>query len=71
MMKTTAIYRRIFIFILLFATSLISFSQNNFKVTGKVTDEIGKPVQGATVQVKGTNIATATVADGSYSLMAP
>jgi hypothetical protein len=47
------------------------FSQNNFKVTGKVTDEIGKPVQGATVQVKGTSMGTATLADGSYSLMAP
>jgi TonB-linked SusC/RagA family outer membrane protein len=54
---------------MLFAHS--SFSQNNFKVTGKVTDETGKPVQGATVQVKGTSIGTATVADGSYSLMAP
>jgi TonB-dependent SusC/RagA subfamily outer membrane receptor len=51
--------------------SLISFSQNNFKVSGKVTDETGNPVEGATVQVKGTTIATATIADGSYSLMAP
>ena len=44
---------------------------NPIKVTGKVTDETGKPVQGATVQVKGTSIATATVADGSYTLMIP
>ncbi len=58
-------------FIFLLLSSLLTFSQNNFKVTGKVTDETGKPVQGATVQVKGTAIATATLADGSYSLMAP
>ncbi|MGK2862222.1 MAG: SusC/RagA family TonB-linked outer membrane protein [Chitinophagaceae bacterium] len=57
--------------ILLLLLTQLSFSQNNFKVTGKVTDESGKPVQGATVQVKGSSIATATVGDGSYSLMAP
>jgi len=56
---------------LLLTLSLISFSQNNFKVSGKVSDETGKPVQGATVQVKSTAVATATSADGSYSLMVP
>jgi len=57
--------------ILLLLTSLLSFSQNNFKVSGKIIDETGKPVQGATVQVKGTSIATATNQDGTYSLTAP
>lgn len=51
-------------------TSLLSYSQN-FKVTGKITDDSGKPLQGATVQVKGTKIATATTADGSFTLTAP
>jgi len=58
-------------FILLFPLAILSFSQSNFKVTGRVTDETGKPVEGVTIQVKGTTIATATIADGSYSLMAP
>ena len=58
-------------FILLFPLAILSFSQSNFRVTGKVTDETGKPVEGVTVQVKGTTIATATIADGSFSLMAP
>lgn len=67
----TTLRRGIGILMLLFFSILISFSQNNFKVTGKVTDETGKPVQGATVQVNGTAISIATIADGSYSLMAP
>jgi TonB-linked SusC/RagA family outer membrane protein len=71
MMKTTAYCRSLLMLLLPIFLSLASFSQNNFKVTGKVTDETGNPLQGATVQVKGTTIATATIADGSYSLMAP
>ena len=57
--------------LLFFSITTFAFSQNNFKVSGKVLDENGKPVVGATVQVKGSSIATATSADGSYSLMAP
>jgi TonB-linked SusC/RagA family outer membrane protein len=68
---TTALCRSMGLFLFLMFLSLFSFSQNNFKVTGKVTNETGKPVLGATVQVKGTAIATATAADGSFSLMAP
>ncbi|MEI9806876.1 MAG: TonB-dependent receptor [Bacteroidota bacterium] len=45
-----------------------SFSQNNFKVNGKVTDDAGKPVDGATVLVKGTSNATATKADGTFEI---
>jgi TonB-linked SusC/RagA family outer membrane protein len=71
MIKQTALCRNVSVLMFLLLISLVSFSQNNFKVTGKVTDEAGKPVEGATVQVKGTTIGTATVADGSYSLMAP
>jgi TonB-linked SusC/RagA family outer membrane protein len=67
----TAYARCTLLLVCLLATFLNSYSQNNFKVTGKVTDETGKPVSGATVQVKGTTIATATGNDGSYSLMAP
>lgn len=71
MYKKTALCKGIILLMLLLTTSLLSFSQNNFKVSGKVSDETGKPVQGATVQVKGTTVATATGADGTYSLMAP
>jgi TonB-linked SusC/RagA family outer membrane protein len=40
-------------------------------VTGKVTDDKGNPISSASVQVKGTNIGTATQADGSYTLNVP
>jgi TonB-linked SusC/RagA family outer membrane protein len=41
------------------------------KVGGKVTGPDGKPVFGATVSVKGTNLATTTGTDGSYSITMP
>ena len=62
MKRKLFLLRNVCVILLLLLTAQVSFSQNNFKVTGKVTDETGKPVQGATVQVKGTSIATATVA---------
>ena len=71
MKRKTALAKRGTLLILLFFITTIAFSQNNFKVSGKVLDENGKPVAGATVQVKGSKIATATSTDGSYSLMAP
>jgi len=37
-------------------------------LTGRVTDEAGQPVQGATVTLRGTSIATTTDADGRYNL---
>ncbi len=40
-------------------------------VTGKITDENGSAVPGATVQVKGTSTGTATGADGTFKLNVP
>ncbi len=40
-------------------------------VTGKVTDEKGDPVPGATIQIKGTNAGTAAGADGTFKVNAP
>jgi TonB-dependent starch-binding outer membrane protein SusC len=40
-------------------------------VTGTVTDAQSMPVPGATVLVKGTQVATATDIDGNYSIEAP
>ncbi len=37
-------------------------------IHGRITDETGKPVVGATVTVKGTLTATATNADGNFTL---
>ena len=40
-------------------------------VTGKVTDESGKPLPNVSVQVKGTTTGTVTKEDGTYSLTVP
>ena len=65
--KFTAL-RLLFALVLLLFVSPI-FAQKN--VTGKVTGPDGKPVIGATVAVKGTNIGTSTLGDGSYSITLP
>src|ERR1043165_1681662 len=69
--KQNALSKSVFILTFLFFLSFSSFSQNNFKITGKVTDESGKPLPGVTVQVKSTSTATATADDGSFTINAP
>lgn len=71
MKYATAFGRSMGIAIFLLLLALFSYSQNNFKVTGKVNDETGKPVESATVTVKGTSNATVTRADGSFDISAP
>jgi len=71
MTKQTATCRSVFMFTLLIFLSLTSFSQNTFKVTGKVSDEAGKPLEGATVTVKGTTTSTVSRADGNFEINAP
>lgn len=40
-------------------------------ISGRVTDERGNPLQGASVQVLGTQTGTSTKADGTYSISVP
>ena len=40
-------------------------------ITGKVTDENGEPLPGATIRVKGTSIGASTDVDGNYTLSVP
>ncbi|MEO5563489.1 MAG: TonB-dependent receptor [Chitinophagaceae bacterium] len=63
--------RGVFAFAFLFVTNLLSFSQGDFQVTGKVTDEDGKPLSDVTIQVKGSATGTATSPEGLYSIKAP
>lgn len=49
----------------------VSFSQNTFKVSGKVTDDGGRAISGASVLVKGTTTGTTTGADGGFEINAP
>ena len=48
--------------------SIPAFAQNG--ITGRVTDETGQPVVGATVMIEGTNIGSVTDVDGFYSISA-
>lgn len=40
-------------------------------ITGRVTDQNGDPIPGATISVPGTNLGTATDMDGRYSITVP
>lgn len=42
--------------------------QSQLKITGKVVDQQGDPVAGATISVVGTTIGTLSASDGTYSL---
>ena len=41
------------------------------EIKGKVTDVEGKPIEGVTVKLKGTNTATSTLPSGTFSLKIP
>ncbi|MDX5419241.1 MAG: SusC/RagA family TonB-linked outer membrane protein [Hymenobacteraceae bacterium] len=59
------------IFLLVFALQLQVLAQGR-TVTGRVTDaSTNQPLPGVSVLVKGTNVGTATGADGSYSINVP
>lgn len=70
MKKKLSLWRSVLLISLLQLT-IFSFAQNNFPVTGKVTDEAGNPLEGVTVQVKGSTITTGTKPDGTFSVNAP
>jgi len=57
-------------FIVLLMVSVSVQAQNDKKVSGIVTDENNKPLQGLTVFIKGTKKATVTNSDGSYTITA-
>ena len=53
------------VFLLLFTT--MTFAQN-FTITGTISDDIGEPLIGASIMVKGTTNGTVTNIDGRFSL---
>ncbi len=48
-----------------------AFGQSTRKITGTVSDDSGMPLIGATVQVVGTTVGTATDLNGTYQLNVP
>lgn len=45
-----------------------AYSSNEQVITGKITDEAGKPLPGATLKVKGTDLVTVSDSNGLFSL---
>ncbi len=73
MKDTLRLWRNCILFSLFFLgllhTPLLSKSQTNKTViTGKVMDDAGNPLDGATITEKGTTNRTAAKADGSFSI---
>jgi TonB-linked SusC/RagA family outer membrane protein len=69
MMKETILLRRVSLLAVFLLIAFSSFAQVNIK--GKVADPDGKPLAGATVQVKGTETKTVSDADGVFQISAP
>jgi TonB-dependent starch-binding outer membrane protein SusC len=56
---------------MIIASASYLFAQNNIPVKGVISNQSGERLQGVTIQVKGSNIATSTKADGSFELAVP
>lgn len=62
--------RKLLLFLTLFFFSIgVIVAQT--QVRGTVIDEVGEPIVGASIQVKGTSQGTVTDADGNFTLSAP
>ena len=64
--------KRILLFLLLLTLSnSFVFGQSTFKIRGKVTDQNGEPLIGASVVLKSTGLGAATDLEGDYSFDVP
>lgn len=63
--------RKLFLIISAIFCLLISAMAQNRTITGRVTDEAGNAVQGASVIVRGTRIGTTTTSEGDFTLNVP
>jgi TonB-linked SusC/RagA family outer membrane protein len=65
-------YRHAWLAVLLLAVGIGSVqAQQRRTITGRVTDDTGKPVPGAQVTIKGTNTGALGKQDGTFSVSAP
>ncbi|WP_238381707.1 SusC/RagA family TonB-linked outer membrane protein [Mucilaginibacter pedocola] len=51
--------------------NILLFKQAAGKVSGKVTDDTGEPLPGATIRIAGTTIGATTDVNGNYTLTVP
>lgn len=71
MAKTISLFSILFVALLMCAATLSGQNGNGITVTGKVMDEKGEAVIGATIAVKGTTTGVITDIDGNYQLRVP
>ena len=63
--------RPLLIFFFLFLLQVSALGQETITVTGTVTGEQNRPLEGVSVLVKGTTTGLTTDASGRYSISAP
>ena len=64
--------KKVLIFFLLVLTLLVNASQaQTNKITGKVIDEKGMPIAGATIAVKNTKLLALSNAKGAFTIELP
>ena len=65
--------KRLLLLIAVIATmaSQLAYAQNAIDCSGTVVDDKGEPIIGATVQIPGTAVGTATDLDGKFSVKVP
>lgn len=71
MTKTVSLFSIFFVVLMVCATTLFGQSGNEVTVTGKVIDDKGETIIGATILVKGTTTGVITDIDGNYSIKVP
>ena len=63
--------RKVVMLIMAIVLSISHLWAQERTITGKVTDDKGTPVSGASVSIKGTKTGTITKTDGTYSISVP
>jgi TonB-linked SusC/RagA family outer membrane protein len=63
--------RKVVMLIMAIVLSISHLWAQQRTITGKVTDDKGGPIPGASIVVKGTNLGTTAGSDGSFSLSVP
>lgn len=64
-MKNVKLNKLLFLLFILYGS--FAYSQEK-QITGKVIDEMGQPILGASIIVKGTTVGTTTNFDGMYAI---